>query len=575
MKITGMAVRSFCGVRSLKVGTPDPLTLFGGHNGAGKSSLCEAIAIALTNDPVRVSAKGDYPLMLADGAKDGMIALDLMIGEVPSYVTMSVPLMTQRITGAMLPPVEPLRCVTDIERFVRMSADDRRTLLFHIMQVPVTPNDVEVLLLDRGVTKSRAQQAASMMLSGFPAACEYARDKAKDARSAWRGFTGEVYGAKKAESWRAADTQYDPAMLEQYVDRLAVLTPDLEQAHRDLGALEERQRAREHNLGVIHTLRARVAKLELYRDKLASDQGVLDELEASVTAIQTASNVSPKPMACPHCGGVVVERAGGLEAYAQPEAVVLPRNAAELATILQQRAEFTQAVRDGRDAIALAEQAAITLADLAEVEPVDAEEIDAARNRVTTIKQSHDYLSQQRLQHEQRKVAAADAAQKTLRAADHHFEASEWTTIAGLLAPDGLPAELLQTVIAPFNGILAEFAKSTGFAPVTLTPDLDIRAGGRPYGLLSGAEKWRVQAFFAVAIAHYSGIRLVLLDRFDVLDAGARAAALDWLAELLVESTCLECALVFCTARALPPDEPGIMRSYWIERGHVIEPAVV
>ena len=61
---------------------------------------------------------------------------------------------------------------------------------------------------------------------------------------------------------------------------------------------------------------------------------------------------------------------------------------------------------------------------------------------------------------------------------------------------------------------------------------MTITAGGRVYGLLSETERWRVDAVIGEALAQLSELRLLLLDRFDVLDLGGRGDLLGWMDEL-------------------------------------------
>jgi len=53
--------------------------------------------------------------------------------------------------------------------------------------------------------------------------------------------------------------------------------------------------------------------------------------------------------------------------------------------------------------------------------------------------------------------------------------------------------------------------------------------GTRPYDLACESEQWRADAILAAAIAKLSGLRLLLLDRFDVLEPDSRCALFDWL----------------------------------------------
>lgn len=121
-------------------------------------------------------------------------------------------------------------------------------------------------------------------------------------------------------------------------------------------------------------------------------------------------------------------------------------------------------------------------------------------------------------------IAGHDAA--IANAAQHHADVVAWSLIAEALAPTGIPAEILAGALDPFNELLAAQAAVATWQAVVITPEIDITYGGRLYGLLSESEKWRADTLLAIAIARLSGIRLVLLDRFDVLQPTARPQAL-------------------------------------------------
>ncbi|MFX5611511.1 hypothetical protein ABTD85_24050, partial [Acinetobacter baumannii] len=75
-----------------------------------------------------------------------------------------------------------------------------------------------------------------------------------------------------------------------------------------------------------------------------------------------------------------------------------------------------------------------------------------------------------------------------------------------------------------------------------------ITAGGRAYGLLSESEQWRTDAMIAQAVAQVTGLRILMLDRFDVLDLPGRSDAINWLHSLAEEGH-IETALVFGTLK--------------------------
>jgi hypothetical protein len=96
--------------------------------------------------------------------------------------------------------------------------------------------------------------------------------------------------------------------------------------------------------------------------------------------------------------------------------------------------------------------------------------------------------------------------------------------------------------------------------------DMTITAGGRLYALLSESEKWRVDAMIAEAISHLSGVKLLVLDRVDVLDFVGREDLLYWL-DGLAEDGEIETALLFATLKALPAALPDSAAAVWIENG--------
>ena len=99
-----------------------------------------------------------------------------------------------------------------------------------------------------------------------------------------------------------------------------------------------------------------------------------------------------------------------------------------------------------------------------------------------------------------------------------------------------------------------------------INSDMGIMAGGRPYALLSESEQWRADALIGAAIAELSGLRLLVLDRFDVLDVKGREDALYWLDGMALDGK-IDTALVFGTLKALPGGLPETICPVWIENG--------
>jgi hypothetical protein len=166
--------------------------------------------------------------------------------------------------------------------------------------------------------------------------------------------------------------------------------------------------------------------------------------------------------------------------------------------------------------------------------------------------------------------ALAQADEKTGKAAQHHADVAAWTAVADALAPDGIPAEILEAAIAPVNARLTAAAIDTGWQVVHIEPDMSIIAKGRPYALLSESEKWRVDAMIAEAVAFVSGLRILVLDRVDVLDLPGRSTLLGWL-DALARDGEIETALLFATLKALPAHLPDTIAAHWVAAGVIEE----
>ena len=90
----------------------------------------------------------------------------------------------------------------------------------------------------------------------------------------------------------------------------------------------------------------------------------------------------------------------------------------------------------------------------------------------------------------------------------------------------------------------------------------------RDYRLLSESEQWRVGAVIAEAIAHLSGLRLLVLDRFDVLDLAGRGQLLGWL-DSLAQDGGLDTTLLFGTLKSAPGGLPETIAAHWVEAGEI------
>jgi hypothetical protein len=147
-----------------------------------------------------------------------------------------------------------------------------------------------------------------------------------------------------------------------------------------------------------------------------------------------------------------------------------------------------------------------------------------------------------------------------------HQDVLDWTLIADALAPDGIPGQLLAEALGPINERLAHSAGIAEWEQVEIHADMRITYGQRDYALISESEKWRADAMIAEAVSFLAGVKLLVLDRFDVLDLKGREDLLFWLDGMSADGE-IETALVFGTLKALPALNFTTIEAHWIDNG--------
>lgn len=147
-----------------------------------------------------------------------------------------------------------------------------------------------------------------------------------------------------------------------------------------------------------------------------------------------------------------------------------------------------------------------------------------------------------------------------------HESVLAWIAIADALSPDGIPGELLAEALDPINEHLRVSAADAEWEPAQINSDMTITYGLRDYALVSESEKWRADAMIAEAVSHFAGIKLLVLDRFDVLDLKGREDLLYWLDGMAGNGE-IDTALIFGTLKSLPAQLLPSIDGFWLGSG--------
>jgi hypothetical protein len=572
MRLNHLFVENFQGLQACNLDLTAPITLVSGPNGAGKSSLQEAINLALGGS-ARVSLKKDYKQLVTEGQKKAQIIVS------HDDVASSYTLPDGKGDHTLAVGDEYLPYVLTPYLFASLKDVERRKMLFALTKSSSKPQVVVEKLLAKKADAAKVEKIKPLLLSGFAAAQEQAKTYTSESRGAWKALTGEAYGSEKAEGWTVTIQPLPDDAPEVTLDDLAAAQAELAEAAKEiekgtqhLGGLNAKREASDS--AAVRKVDLEKVYLELNRrkNKLDATNKELEQWKAKVSEgeqqVQAFSGESP--CECPECGvklkivGKVLELFKGKTA----DAAKLATAQAELKkandaynlmarTQVNDQKAVTESEQAGRDLDALVKSAGEEVTD-AMIERVQAA-IQVQRNLRDTSRAKAEAISD-------RLDLVASAEQKAEDAAAHHADVKAWTHIAELLAPDGIPSDILKGALKPFNDSLAKSSKLATWKPVQIGADMNITAGGRLYTLLSESERWRADALLALAIAEHSGLRFVILDRFDVLDLPGRGQMLGMLVAMAKAGT-IDSAIVCGTLKAKPAKLPPEINAVWIEGG--------
>lgn len=532
-----------------------PTALIGGRNAAGKSSLVQALAAALTGDalPLDGVGKGAAPLLVKQGAAMASIAIAGEEGE----VHIEWPACTVTSTGK---PPAASKWAVGLASLPLVAARDRAGVLSEYLHADPTHDDLAAAFGDAGFASSAVEAVWSQIEEqGWDVVAALRRERGAEMKGAWRQVTRQNWGSRIARSWQPAN--WDDAISGYTEAKLAETVETARRSHDEAVAAAAVSHARRADL------EREVAELDTRKDSLRDSEQAAEKLgHALDQARRERASLPPTPSAgglpCPHCGGILaIERV-------------------DLATTRLVAVEVLAESELKRRRVAIAE------AD-GKIEHLAGEHQAAERAVERARGGMHDSLdARRRLEawpaaETGGDVAGAKAALATaeerLNAWRQKHQADDLARrIAGneslldILAPDGLRAQKLARVLDAWNrGRLAELSAAAEWAAVTVAPDMTIGYGGRPYALLSTSEQYRVRAVLVAAMAELDGSAMLVFDAADVLDGPTRSG----LFALIAAADRPALVAMTATRREQIPDlaRLGAGRTWWLADG-IAEP---
>lgn len=576
--------------------------LFCGNNEAGKSSLMEAVAFALRGVSPRVAYKKDLSSLVFSGKKNGSVSLVMDGFDIK-----------RTIKDAKLSTAAPLDypdMLVDIqlgrELFGRADGDALRKMIGKVFQVEANMDFVSQRLRAKGVSQPMIDRVVPLLRAGgFGSAFEAAKTKATECRARWTHVTSETYGATKAETWEPAEIElYHEATAEETAaatKRLNDAKQAYDQAQKKMGALESAAAAADR-FGRLPPLENLETGAQSLRDVVATTQdeiaasrrqleheiGAIDRMVVNLSQRIQASKMQAATLECPGCGKplklntdaaqhVSLVSADGVERRSELPLGILLQELSEAEAHKAAHTKLSSEAIGKQERIVIDAQRELTTLE-AQIaahkastgESVSADEIGVAQSvcEETAAELELARSAAAKLEHDTASHMAAKS--RSVTAKSIHDDAAQWSRIQAAMGddPESIPSELIQKTTGPLNAALMEISQAWGQLPFVIDRSMVLSRGdGMPYYLLSESAQWRAEVCIRLALASLGPLKLVGIDRFDVLQPSARGDFIV-MVERYSENNPDVTVLISGTLKE-KPELGDAIKSWWISDGEV------
>jgi len=560
-------IRNIVGLEHADVALPPGVLLVAGLNGAGKTSLIQALATAATGSwQIRgVDKRKDLGLAVRSGATEGVILLEYEGGSV------RVTYPDGKVEQQGKPPEIGTALGMGVQRFMSLPAEKRLQEMQARFKTAPTREDFDRWWREHPIpgldpdapADAPARRAvdelwADIEESGWDAIAKREAGKVNMLQGRWSEVTGAKWGTRLRLEWSPVGLHRG----EDYSlpDAIAAVTQARATLDELLGLAAAGKEKRD-------ALRAQVGRLPELRQRHASAKAGADAIERDIEKMVEAMEADGEPMdprrfpACPHCQGVLmvkVERGVGYLIEKAPPRMALDdyERAVTMRTAMvnsrKEKREQADGLRMEQAAIASdiarGEAAERELTEIADLPEISDDDISAAR---VAVDDAEDYRD--RVRRLQRAVAIN----------------AEWelaVQVRDAVSPEGIRNTVLARRTSEITMELAAVSQAAGMGDIRLDPaDASVWYENRPYAMLSESEQWRADFLMTLVLAKREGARLLLLDRLDLLHPQARPGVLGAAAKLRIP------VVIGMTARdpaAVPALETAkIGRTAWLGGG--------
>ncbi len=512
------------------------ICLLAGPNEAGKTSASQAVASALTGEPVPIKGvkKTESGLLVRAGTANASV--DLVGANGSTNITWP---SAKVKTEGQAPFASHF--ATGLQSIVNLDDKERVKVLTEYLKAVPTRADLDAQLSSLKFPVKHLDQLWQLIeQQGWDGACSQIKEKGARLKGQWENVTADRYGSKKGESW--IPEGYSDELMGQSEDKLSAIVTDARdslEAAIAADAVDDSKRVGLEELEAllpgrrIDALAAEAATADpALKNQLEECNGMIAvieknrlELQQKLTALPALTDTSA--MSCPGCGcalHVVGKTLKKAQEYTQEEIETRQTAIDELKGKIQAAAN---AITKHMEAAArikkqIYEAEASRMQKITECKRL-VKESEAAAKELEKPTAAASPIS---VDDCRTTLSQAETRMKAFKAkfeADRlHIAIGQNAELLAKIAPEGIRGDVLVKSLKKFNESLSPLSKAAGWRAVTLESDFMPTYGGTIYLLLSESAKFRVRIILQMGMALIDKSQAIIIDAADILDKGGR-----------------------------------------------------
>jgi len=463
----------------------DNIAIIGGENGAGKTSIAQAIGSAITGEcPVKDLKKQDYKHLVKIGKTTANIEVKTDSGR----SVMQFPDGKGYTEGT---PIFSSAYAVGLNSPLDMKKTDAAECWIGLLKAEPTLKSLRSELEKENAFDIEDILQAVKAKGWDGATAKYKEEGAK-LKGQWEYVTGERYGTSKGESYMPSGFTVSDTK-----EGLEAAVQAKEKAYEEsLKKNAVSQHERDNLTEKSETLKGYEAELEKRNNGIAGLQKELESAKANLQKAQDVANVYK----CPHCDNPVrIENGKLIKAVAAKTDIKIEELQSKVNQAQKSLNEELAKISNLKFLIKEAETAKQKLSNsiVSEINNTAATELQTAKEALHAFN------------------AFAEAKQK-------HEKIISYISVLKILAPDGLRKRCLDSALRSFNDTLKELCEEAEWGLVVIEPDLSVSYEEKPFALLSESEQYRTRCTIQAAIAIADKSQLLIFDRADLLTKKGR-----------------------------------------------------